>query len=441
MILERRYFYARTVGNPESILEDIINVVQAADIASQIPLVKLERNPRREFYVFLGIESSEGSRIPGGLGAVFAARRIFFQEDYPLRPEEIRTMVQRLDIQIHGFDALQYRRQMSQDPGDPFDQSDGWQPHEPTPEECVRYDRLLQWMSTRGEGTWAAFVQACEMLKITDDRRIARSAFRRLSLLGHMDCSADGSRWSVSPATLVRFPDNKEGGFVSGQRTTTLIRGLRGIAPMTETVQSHLAGPPRFSWESDPACAADGLTNLGIEDGGATAKRLAELLPELREWKDSLQPVPGLSTASYRVEKWQGNAFLPCNTVREQNGVYHAEVGMYRLSRDGDRSGRTRTMFFDPATQRWLRGDWYGLRFLALEAGPGGVRAVHNSREEQLLIPESQHWPLLYERALTLASGLLPHRAQNPDWLSYSHIPLDLAQKLCRKLNVDLMEN
>ena len=202
---ERRYFYARTVGNPQSVLGDIINIVQDADLASEIPLVKLEKNPRREFYVFLCVESSEGSRIPRGLGAVFAARNLHFQEDYPLRPEEIRPMVQRQDIEIHGFNALQYRRQLAQDPGDPFDESDWWQPNEHTSEERARYDRLLQWLSARGEGTWAAFSQACEMLEVTDDRGTARSAIRRLSLLGHVDCSADGSRWSVSPATLVQL--------------------------------------------------------------------------------------------------------------------------------------------------------------------------------------------------------------------------------------------
>ena len=42
---------------------------------------------------------------------------------------------------------------------------------------------------------------------------------------------------------------------------------------------------------------------------------------------------------------------------------------MYRMHRDGDGSGRTLTLFFDEPAQRWLRGDWYGLRFLALEAG------------------------------------------------------------------------
>ena len=438
--VERKYFYARTVGNPQSVLGDIINIVQDADLASEIPLVKLEKNPRREFYVFLGVESSEGPRIPSGLGAVFAARNIYFEEDYPLRPEEIRPMVQRQDIEIHGFQALQYRRQLAQDPGDPFDESDSWQPNEPTSEERERYDRLLQWLSARGEGTWAAFAQACEMLEVTEDRGTARSAIRRLSLLGHMDCSADGSRWSISPSALVRFPDNKEDGFISGQRTSTLIHNLGALAPMSKTIQSHFAGPTRFSWDNGPAFSSDSLANLGVEDGGVTAERLAELLPELHEWKDSLQPLPGLSTTSYRIEKWQGDKFLPCDTVRERNGVYEAETGMYRLSRDGDKTSRTLTVFFDLPARQWLRGDWYGLRFLALEAGRSGAIAVHDSSYGKLFIPESQRWPLLYERALTLASGLLPHRTKKPGWLSYSRIPLGLAQMLSRKLNVDLME-
>ena len=438
--LERRYFYARTVGYSQDVLERIINVVQDADLASQIPLVKLERSPRREFYVFLGVESSEGSRIPGGLGNIFANQGIYFDEYNPLPPEDISSMVQRQEIEIHGFNSLQYRRQSALDPGDPFDHSDSWQPREPAFEECSRHDRLLQWLSTRGEGTWAAFAQACEILGVAQDLQTARSAFRRLSLLGHIDRSEDGSRWSVSPAALVRFPDDAGGGFVSGERTASLIRNLNALEPLDETIHSHYAGPHRFSWESEPSLDSDRLSKIGIVDGGITALRLAELLPDLLDWRDSLQSLPGLSTLPYVIEKWQDSEFMPCDTIREKNGIYQAEAGMYRLTRDGDRSGRTLTLFFDPPSQRWLRGDWYGLRFLALVSTPGGVDAVHNSKRGELLIPETQRWPLLYERTLVLSSGLLPGRALNPEWLSYPRVRLDIAQRLCRKLNVDLLE-
>ena len=437
---ERRYFYARTVGDSRVVLEDIINAVQDADLASQIPLVKLERNPRREFYVFLGVESSEGSGIPGHLGAIFRARGLRFEESWPLRPEDIRPMVQRQDIEIHGFNSLQYRRQSAQDPGDPFDHSDAWQPHQATFEECSRHDRLLQWLSARGEGTWAAFAQSCEVLEVAREARMARSAFRCLSLLGHIDRSDDGSRWSVAPAALVHFPDDGGGGFVTGQRTATLIRKLNAVRPLDETIHSHYAGPPRFSWESEPGLASDDLTELGIVDAGTTASRLAELLPELYEWRDSLQSLGGLSTLPYVIERWQDGDFMPCDTVRESNGIYQAEAGMYRLTREGDRTGRALTLFFDPASQRWLRGDWYGLRYLALEALPGGVNAVYRSDRRELLIPDSQRWPLLYERALVLSSGLLPKRALNPEWLSYPRVSPGMARSLCKKLNVNLQE-
>ena len=65
---------------------------------------------------------------------------------------------------------------------------------------------------------------------------------------------------------------------------------------------------------------------------------------------------------------------------------------------------------------------------------------MYSSNREELLIPESQRWPLLYERALVLSSGLLPSRALNHEWLSYPRVPLGLARGLCEKLNVDLQE-
>ena len=437
---ERRYFFARTVGYSRDVLERIIGVVQDADLASQIPLVKLERNPRNEFYVFLGVESSESSRIPGGLGNIFASQGIYFDEYNPLPPDDIRSMVQRLEIEIHGFNSLQYQRQAAQDFGDPFDHSDAWQPHEATFEECNRHGRLLQWLSARGEGTWAAFAQACEILEVASDTRMSRSAFRRLSLLGHIDRSDDGSLWSVAPAALLRFPDGGGGGFVTGQRPVTLTRKFNAVQPLDETIHSHYAGPPRFSWEGEPGLASDSLSELGIVDAGTTASRLAELLPELSEWRDSLQSLGGLSTLPYVIERWHDGDFMPCDTVRESNGIYQAEAGMYRLTREGDRTGRALTLFFDPASQRWLRGDWYGLRFLAIEALSGGVHAVYRSDRRELLIPDSQRWPLLYERALVLSSGLLPRRALNPEWLSYPRVPLGMAHRLCEKLNVDLQE-
>ena len=51
--MERIYFHARTVGRSQDVLKRIIAIVMNSDMASQIPLVKLERRAKGEFYVFL----------------------------------------------------------------------------------------------------------------------------------------------------------------------------------------------------------------------------------------------------------------------------------------------------------------------------------------------------------------------------------------------------
>ena len=438
--MERRYYYARTVGNPQNALRNIVSAVENSGLAAQIPLVKLERRARGEFYVFLAVDDEESQRIPGGLGKSLRFHGISFDEDHPLKPADIKSMVQRQDIEIHGFKALQYRRRKHEDPGDPFERADAWKPQEASPEACACYERLLHWLSASGEGTWETFSQACKALRVASNNQEARSALRQLTLLGHIDTNADGSQWSVSPACLVRFPSDPSGGFLSGQRTKTFLCQIGSSWSLEKSLQSYYPGPPRVVLDARDREFAGGSVESGVVEAGITSIRLADLLPNLNGWKDTLQSISHLDTVSYNVERWQEGTFQSCDTIYNRDGVYYGEKGMYRLSRKADTSGRTVTMYFDEPAQRWLRGDWYGLRFLSLDADEGYVEGVHDSVGGELLIPESQRWPLLYERALTLASGLLPGRAANPNWLTYSCIPLNLARTLCENLNVNLQE-
>lgn len=344
-------------------------------------------------------------------------------------------------VDIHSFNSLKYRMWTNDEPGDPFEQSDDWRPVEALSEQCERFERMLHWLSSLGEGTWEAFNRAGLALGMFNNTQGARSAFRRFMLLAHIDVSSDGLRWSVSPRALVRFPDDPSNGFLVGSRTDTILQTIDNLRPLNKVLQSHYAGPLRLDLDLDVHQKNDEIAALGIVDAEITSLRLANLLPSLDESKNTLQPVSNLNTNSYVIEKWQTSQFEKCDTVYDRNGVYYGESGMYRLYRDGDRPGRTLTLFFDGPTQRWLRGDWYGLRFLALEAvGDRSMKAVYNPGAGKLYVPVSQRWPLLYERALTLASGLLPGCADNLKWLSYPRIPFNLAQTLCKKLNVVLTE-
>jgi len=106
-------------------------------------------------------------------------------------------------------------------------------------------------------------------------------------------------------------------------------------------------------------------------------------------------------------------------------------------------------LYFDQPRQRWLKGDWYGLRFLAHHAAGVDFEVVREktqalptsfSSADELLIPADERWPLLYERALVLATGLLPGQAENPKWLRYQGVSAELSRTLAGKLNVSIKE-
>ena len=437
-MMQRRYFFARALGNPDSVLQRIKTVVLRSGQAAQVPIVKLERKARGQFYVFLGVDCDQSYRIPRPLPENLRAIGLRFEEGHSLQPNDIVNMVQG-GIDIHVFDSLQKRTWANDDPGDPFDRSEAWQAQEDSSESCGRFERMLGWLSARGEGNWEAFRKAGTILGLSERRQDARSALRRLCQLGHIDLSGDGSGWSISPAAFVRFADDPSNGFLVGQRTNTLLVRVRERVSLSETRQLYSAAPARIDLDSALLRETDDIAAFGIADAGAASTRLAELLPALDGWKNSLHPVSNLNTGSYIIEKWQAGGFQACDSVYDYDGVYYGESGMYRFRREG--SDRTMTLFFDEPAQLWLRGDWYGLRFLALEAERHhGVEAVYDSNVGELLVPAAQRWPLLYERSLTLASGLLPTPAINPNWLSYTRIPNDLARTLSGKLNVALRE-
>ena len=98
------------------------------------------------------------------------------------------------------------------------------------------------------------------------------------------------------------------------------------------------------------------------------------------------------------------------------------------------------TVFFDPEAstgRQFLRGEWYGLRFLALRQSGKYLKAMWRDQDGGLLaVPYRQRWPLLYERALVLATGLLPRLHPEHGLLYYQGVPQSLAQAVAEHLDV-----
>ena len=316
-------------------------------------------------------------------------------------------------------------------PGEPYDSTLRRSPRQSaSPEIGDRLEKLLFWMSAIGEGPRSTFTQACLKLGVVSDVIAARSVLRRLRLLGHVELSRDGGRWEIAPATLVRIASDPDHVFLAGQRSPSLPKEFGDDA--IRTSQPNHQGPPRFS---SPKWGSRNMEHEAVN----TAAKLAELLPTLAEWEESLADGPNLVTAQFTIERWDGQRFRPNETLYQRLGRIYGESGMYRFKGSGDSLTYERVLYFDEPNQRLLQGDWYGLRFLA-NSVLGGPEARHDSSSNVLFLPEAQRWPHLYERALVLASGFLPQTANNPNWLLYDAVPYDLARTLCRRLNVKLRQ-
>jgi len=287
------------------------------------------------------------------------------------------------------------------------------------------------------------FVHTCKVLQLAEDAGQARLIFRQLLFLGHIECAKDGSAWSVSPAVLVLHPTQPGIGFLCGQRTPKMLTRLRGVAPLTETPQPVGRGPTRI----EVACESLTEGNIELAPGfaihvtGAVATQLAELLPNLDGWKETLTLIEKPNTNTCIVERWDGRQYVPPSDFYQRGDHYSGASGLYRLTREA--TSYRMVLYFDCERQRWLKGDWYGLRFLTYKDAGLGQEPVYHSVSNELRILAAERWPLLYERALALASGLLPQRVTDTagaEWLIYCDVPAVLTQALANKLAVPVKE-
>ena len=460
--MERKYIAVRTIGNPEYVLDRIRQAVQSENRTRIIPAVKFERRARGEFYFFLAMEGQ-------GIDFLDLTRTIFAQWNLPgniipalLTPDEIKSMVSRTELETHSLNALTYKSLWSSDFSDPFDLSDTFSYTESTSDTSLRErydqlphwlsanavsdtslgerrDQLLHWLSANAEGTWQTFVRICSVLALADDVKVARSIFKRLTLLGHIESSENGQNWSICPTALVQYPTDQDVYILTGQQTPMLIEYLKGHFDVETLPQPNYQGPSCVKvngiFTDDVS-----LNGFHLVHARNISVQLAQLLPDLEIWKDILPAMDQLSTTTYNIEIWNGRQFAQCDKFYERHGKYFGESGMYRLTKKAENNPYQIVLYFDEPNQRWLRGDWYGLRFLTYNSAGRKFEVKYDSSTNELIIPVEEHWPLLYERALVLASGMLPARDKNFRWLKYTNISNELVQLLTEKLNITITE-
>lgn len=432
--MERRYVGVLTVGRLADVFDKIHRIVKTKRLTRIIPRVKFEKRARGQFYVFLAVDDSTETLLPRSVETVLELAGLRGVQHWPLTPGQIQSMTDGTELETHSLNALKYNSLWSKDVGDPFDLSDSPSHEEDIDDSSLgeRFNRLLNWLSANAEGTWQTFARVCDILQLAGNVKDARSVFRRLILLGYIESSSDGQKWSICPATLVQCATEPEVCFLTGQRIPRLIKQLDARWNLENLPQPGNKGPSRVKVHINPS--VDSFVNeLQVESVGVASVQLASLLPDLEGWKAILSSIDRISTTRYDIEIWNGSRFSPCDAFYERSG-------MYRLTRRNDTNAYQLVLYLDQPNQRWLRGDWYGLRFLAYDSVDRNFEVVYDYSTNDLLIPVDGRWPLLYERALVLASGSLPARVDNPRRLKYSGISSELVQLLTEKLNVSIVE-
>jgi len=422
---------------PQTLVDRIKRQVQQHDLGHLVPVVRVEKRARRGgYYLFLGIESPVIGQVPDEVqSSPLCSLQIGHALDQPFTFDEIRPMVG-AEHAVHDYVRLiPYLRRSLPPASDPFEEAgidEETVAHNEIASQTQQYDRLLTWLSATGQGSWQVFHHAWQSLGIASR---PQQVLRRLRLLGHIETSVDRKRWTIAPSVVFPITTGERVGrwILCGQRNTRLLQHFHQRVNVEIIPQPQGDGPAAVYLDvtsaSDLATilATVGQPVLQVEQAGLT---LARALPSLDNWKRSLESLQGIRPHDFTLKRFTGNSFDEVHFSGE-SGLY--ELWPLKVRAAGRASVRPDyTLYYDATEDRWLRADWYGLRFLArYDAGqPCPVR--FNSDRNQLAVPADWRWPEVYERALVLASGRLPLRKNG--WLMYEHVGAELVDELRNKL-------
>ncbi|HEX2094451.1 MAG TPA: hypothetical protein VHG28_18750 [Longimicrobiaceae bacterium] len=426
--MPRWYAAFRIPGRPlpAQLLQQVTAIIQRQQLGRWVPRVCFERGARGEYYFGMAIESETPGEPPRELDpllSISALSGALRQPGHPRRLQVLsRSELQRMtvDMQVEGYVPVLRAAELQRRPHvDPFGHLD----EEPGEERLAdeRYDRLLAWVSAYGIGSMDTFRSACAAIRVRSPSRFIRS----LRLLGHLEQSADGRRWSAAPTTLIGMVAHTERVHVlCGARDEALLAHLAEHSTLMRVVQP----------DQGPCCirliglSAESIQLLeGVEVIADAAARLATVLPTFEEWKGALVRLRGVVPALFDVRRLEGEAFIPA-PFDGQSGFYELWPRTREDRQDPEHPHLV--AYYDGDSREWLRGEWYGLRFLA-SAGHD-VPFEYDAASKRVACLRGHRLPEIYERALVLSSGLLP-RLEN-GWLIYDSVEPAVAERVLRRL-------
>ena len=436
--MNRRYICVPTVGSLEQNLVRIRAHIIDEGLAHRYPVVRFERPQRGggacQLYLFLGVdlEQEESTKRVGSQDRDFLS----YCGLRPLVPElfeqsQISGMTGSNAVETVGF---WFRYEVADIPPLPptlQDADDVDIVSDVHSRDDLPFERLLWWLSARGHGSWVDMASAVQALGLGSGGFTPAGVARNLILLGHLEQRPMDGRWSITPPCRVEPVLNRIGGFHAGARGAELIDLAKQGQGDSISPQPGAAGLLRIGLRPETQSGSEAIPSAGV-----AANRLAECSPSLTDWIAQLPRLDRPFLGGGKLQRFDGRSWQDEPRMREGDTDYRGPSGLYRLL---DHDGRAHwSALFVSEPQRWHRADLTGLKFAAraLET-PEQLRAVLEPESQDLLIPASQRWPLLYERALVLASGWLPSYADG--YLRYRAIGRPLAARLTDGLGIALV--
>lgn len=431
---------------PQVLVDQLAMWVQRYDLGHIVPVVRVEKRAGRGgYYLFLAIESPTIGDLPEVVqSSLLQFHLLGHPLDQPFTFDEIRQMVG-AEHSVHDYVRLiPYVRPYTPPLSDPFEEAGAETIEKAVASDEIevrtqRHDRLLNWLSAAGQGSWQLFQNTWQSLGGTES---PQQVLRRLRLLGHMEASTDRKRWTMAPSVVFPITNGERTGqwVLCGKRSSRLLQSFRQYVEVEIAPQAHGEGPAivylhaKSSEHLATILQTVDQSVLQVKQAGLT---LAQVLPSLPGWKQSLEVLQGIRPHAYMLKCFNGNGFIEVS--------FSGKSGLYELwPLEGSSTKRAAihpeyVLYYDAAMERWLRADWYGLRFLARYDAGQSCPVQYSSALSQLAVPFNWRWPEIYERALVLASGRLPERRKG--WLVYNNVGIELFEELQHKLRLSNEEN
>lgn len=431
-----KYLFFQSVGDRRQRAIAIKNAVKSLELGMLIPMVKFETGRERQFYIGLAVQV--GDHSVKGLSAEDNTRVNELARmaglPRPLNPQqlcsakEVRDSFLRGEIEWETFNES-IRFEISSEPSD--DLLSEQIADEPASLTSIDYDHLLWWASAMGEGSYGLLKQVIAQLPSFNEVP-PWQATRKLVLLGHLEVSEEGHgklRWGTTQTTFV-LPEVGDA-FLLGRRTPWLVSRIKEAIGAVN-VFGQDGGPSRVAASlASVEASTEALGRLSVRIVKNPGFEWVAMLPDPMEFEASLSSDPDISEGRYSFNKWNGRGFNGAGAFPSGKGLYEVQ----RLT--GSDSSTTRRAFFNG--DRWVVGGYYDLRWLAMKAGEEQPRA-YLSEGGDLLVPEVGRFPLAYERALVLCSGVLPGIVKDGDstFLRYVRVGQRMASAFCDKLGIKL---